>query len=208
MESFIHWLDLIGTAVFAITGALAAGRKQMDMFGVVMLATVTAVGGGTIRDIILGIHPVFWVQQNIYIGITSLFAIATFVLAHRTKIPAIVLLYADAVGLAVFTVIGFQKTFEATELLGISVLMGMATGVFGGVIRDLLSNEIPLIFRHEIYAFASLCGAVVLVIAHIFSLNLNIAIALSITTTLLLRLIALRYDLSLPQFMLEEDKRP
>jgi uncharacterized membrane protein YeiH len=105
-------LDLIGTAVFAITGALAAGRKQMDIFGVVVLGCVTALGGGTLRDVILGIYPVFWISDTWYLGVAVTAAVATFVSARRWRLPATVLLYADAVGLAVFTVIGFQGGFR------------------------------------------------------------------------------------------------
>jgi len=166
MDSIMHILDLIGTAVFSITGALVAGRNRMDTFGVVILGCVTAVGGGTLRDVVLGRNPVFWVSSPHYLTIAALAAIGTFVVAHRWRLPEMAIAYADAVGLAVFTVIGFQTSFQTTGSFGISIIMGMTTGVVGGIIRDVLAGEIPLIFHKEIYASASLAGAALLALFH------------------------------------------
>ena len=143
MELVTYILDLVGTAIFAITGALAAGRKRMDIFGVVVLGCVTALGGGTLRDVILGDHPVFWISDTTYLVVAVIVAIGTFVFAQRWRLPATALMYPDAAGLAVFTVIGFQKGFHATHVYGIAIVMGVTTGVAGGIIRDVLSGEIP-----------------------------------------------------------------
>ena len=207
MENVIHILDLVGTAVFAITGALAAGRKRMDIFGVVMLGCVTALGGGTLRDVILGSHPVFWIEDTIYLAVPSIVAACTFVVARRSKLPTIILMYADAVGLAVFTIIGFQKGFDKTHMYSIAIVMGVTTGVVGGIIRDVLSSEIPLIFRREIYASASLCGAALLVILTHFHVSGPLAVLASILTTLAIRIAALHWDLSLPLFNYDEEKK-
>lgn len=206
MELIIHILDLIGTAVFAITGALAAGRKRMDIFGVVTLGCVTALGGGTLRDVILGNRPVFWIADTTYLTVAAIVAVFTFILARRVKLTAMVLMYADAVGLAVFTVIGFQKGLHATHMYSIAIVMGMATGVVGGIIRDVLSSEIPLIFRREIYASASLCGAALLVLLTHLQVPSSFAVSASVLTTLVIRIAALQWDLALPLFRLEEDK--
>jgi len=200
MDSIIHILDLIGTAVFAITGALVAGRKRMDTFGVVILGCVTAVGGGTLRDVVLGRSPVFWVSSPHYLAIAALAAIGTFVVAHRWRLPHMVIAYADAVGLAVFTVIGFQIGFQSTGSYGISIVMGMTTGVVGGIIRDVLAGKIPLVFHKEIYALASLLGAALLALFTHLQWPPALALSLSILTTLGVRIAALHWSLTLPVF--------
>ena len=206
MELVIYFLDLGGTAVFAITGALAAGRKRMDIFGVVVLGCVTALGGGTLRDVILGSRPVFWIADTTYLAVATIVAIGIFLLARRWKLPTMVLMYADAVGLAVFTVIGFQKGIHATHMYSIAIVMGVTTGVVGGIIRDVLSGEIPLIFRREIYASASLCGATLLALLTHVQLPSPFAVSASVLTTLVIRIAALHWNLALPLFRLEEDR--
>ena len=200
----IYGLDLIGTAIFAITGALAAGRKRMDVFGVVVLGCVTALGGGTLRDVILGNYPVFWVSDTTYLKVAVIVAISTFVLVQRWRLPTIFLIYADAVGLAVFTVIGFQKGFIATHVYSISIVMGVTTGVVGGIIRDVLSAEIPLILRREIYASASLGGGALLALLTYLQLPSFFTVSTAVLTTLVIRLAALHWQLSLPLFKPKE----
>ena len=200
----IYALDLIGTAIFAITGALAAGRKRMDVFGVVVLGCVTALGGGTLRDVILGNYPVFWVSDTTYLKVAVIVAISTFVLVQRWRLPTIFLIYADAVGLAVFTVIGFQKGFIATHVYSISIVMGVTTGVVGGIIRDVLSAEIPLILRREIYASASLGGGTLLALLSYLQLSSFFTVSAAVLTTLVIRLAALHWQLSLPLFKPKE----
>jgi uncharacterized membrane protein YeiH len=200
MDSVIHILDLIGTAVFATTGALVAGRKRMDTFGVVILGCVTAVGGGTLRDVVLGRSPVFWVSSPHYLAIATLAAIGTFVVAHRWRLPEMAIAYADAVGLAVFTVMGFQAGFQTTHSFGISIVMGMTTGVVGGIIRDVLAGTIPLIFHKEIYALASLAGAALLALSIHLQWPTTLALPLAILTTLGIRIAALHWNLTLPVF--------
>jgi len=206
MNLVIHILDLVGTVVFAITGALAAGRKRMDIFGVVVLGCVTALGGGTLRDVILDNQPVFWIADTRYLAVGTIAAIGTFVLAQRWKFPEMALMYADAVGLAVFTVIGFQRGFQATHVYSIAIVMGVSTGVVGGIIRDVLSGEIPLILRREVYASASLCGAALLALLSYLQQPNALMVLAAILTTLAIRLTALHWNLSLPIFRLEEDR--
>ena len=206
MDIIIHVLDLVGTAVFAVTGALAAGRKRMDIFGVVVLGCVTAMGGGTLRDVILGSQPIFWVSETNYLAVATFAAIGTFFLARRWKLPVTILMYADALGLAVFTIIGFQKAFHITHVYSIAIVMGVTTGVVGGIIRDILSGEVPLILRREIYASASLCGAAIFALLSYLGLLAPIALSGAILTTLAIRVAALHWNLTLPLFRLEEDK--
>jgi uncharacterized membrane protein YeiH len=205
MDFVTHMLDFAGTAVFAITGALAAGRKRMDIFGVVVLGCVTALGGGTLRDVILGNYPVFWVSDTRYLGISAIAALGTFIWARRMRLPTVILMYADAIGLAVFTVIGFQKGFHVTHSYSMAIVMGVITGIVGGIIRDILSGEIPLILRREIYASASLCGAVLLALLTYLQIPSFFTVTVAIVTTLVIRLAALYWNLALPLFRLEED---
>ncbi len=196
----LYYLDLFGVVVFAISGALAAGQRRMDLFGVVVLALVTALGGGTLRDLVLDTGPVFWVRDPLYIVLVSLTAIATFALAHRVRIPSGALNVADAFGLAVFTVIGAQVGLAQTGSPVIAVMMGVMTGVVGGMLRDVLANKVPLVLRREIYASAAFCGALVLVLAELSGLTAGPAAVLSMAVTLGLRLAALRWGLALPVF--------
>lgn len=198
MQQLIYILDLFGVAVFAITGSLAAGKKHMDLFGVVVLASVTALGGGTIRDIMLDIGPVFWVTKPIYLIVAVIAAITTFSLVRIKNLPDKALIIADAIGLAVFTVIGTEKALNAGISGIICVVMGVTTGVFGGMIRDILAGEIPLILRKEVYATASLCGAIVFYLVFaVFELK-ALAIIASFTITFSLRLAAIKWNISLP----------
>ncbi|MFC1991107.1 trimeric intracellular cation channel family protein [Chloroflexota bacterium] len=201
METLLYYIDLFGVAVFAITGSLAAGRKRMDFLGVVVLAMVTALGGGTIRDIVLGTRPVFWVSAPIYILVASVTAIIIFFLVRFYRIPYKVLSLADAFGLSVFTVVGTQKALASGTHVGIAVVMGVMTGVAGGILRDILSGEIPLILRREIYATASLCGAITFCGIFLALENQTLAIITSIVITLGLRLSAIKWNLSLPVYV-------
>ena len=205
MQTLMYFLDLFGVAVFAITGSLAAGRKQMDFLGVVVLAAVTALGGGTIRDLVLGAEPVFWVSSPIYVLIALVIAILIFFLVRFYRIPYKVLLVADAFGLSVFTIVGTQKALALETHVGIAVVMGIMTGVVGGMLRDILSGEIPLILRREIYATASLCGAITFSVISLALLNQNLAIIASIAMTLGLRLSAIKWNLSLPLFISHDE---
>ena len=205
IQTLIFILDLFGTSVFAVTGSLAAGRKHMDLFGVVVLATVTALGGGTLRDLILGASPVFWVSSPVYLLMAVTTAITTFLLVRFFILPNKLLSVFDAFGLAVFTVIGTKKALDLGAPASIAVVMGVMTGVVGGMIRDVLSGEIPLILRREIYATASLCGAVTFSVVLMIVQNQNIAVITSVAVTLALRLSAIRWMISLPIFIAHKD---
>lgn len=195
----IQILDLLGVAVFAITGALAAARKSLDVFGVVVIALVTALGGGTLRDLVLGNTPVFWVDGTFYILVAAGAALLTFVVGRYRVISGGSLVVGDALGLAVFTVVGAQVALAHQTAPLIAVMMGMMTGVAGGMIRDLLTGEIPLILRQEIYATASLAGGTVFVLStHYLPIGPWNAV-LGIGITFVLRLAAIRWQVSLPR---------
>ena len=192
----LYWFDLFGTAVFACSGALIAGQRRMDIFGVVVIAFITAVGGGTVRDLILGMTPVFWIRDATYVWVIVLAALLTFLVAHRLSLRSQWLVVADALGLAVFTIIGTRVGMEAVGPGVIATMTGIMSGVLGGILRDVLVNRLPLIFCREIYALAALSGAVVLQLLEGF----YPAPVIAGGVVLLLRLAAIRWNLHLPRF--------
>lgn len=205
----IEWLyvfDLCGTAVFALSGALAAGRHRMDPFGVIVLASVTAVGGGSIRDALLGATPVFWIRDPNYIIVILITVLLTLLLVRRPKkVPQQTLPIADALGLALFTVIGAEKALNL-ELGGmIAVVMGLITGVGGGIIRDLLCRQVPMILRTEIYATASILGGICYSVSIYLGVDNMHAVLVAMTVALCIRLAAIRWHLSLPAFDLKKN---
>lgn len=200
LSTAVYALDLFGTAVFAVSGALAAGRKQMDFFGAAVLAVVTAVGGGTFRDLVLGRTPVFWVGDAAYIVLAVGAGIAAFFVARYARYLRGLLAVADAVGLATFTVIGTRIAMDEGATPVIAVMMGIMTGVLGGMVRDLLAGEIPLVLRREIYATASLIGALVYVVLATNWGHSPIIVVSAALVTLGIRLVALRWHLTLPRF--------
>ena len=204
LEHAVAALDFFGVAVFAVTGAMAAGRKHMDLFGVVVLANLTAVGGGTLRDIILNTGPVFWVARPSYVWLASLTGMALFYMPRRLRLPRNILVSADALGLSVFTGIGTHKALAMGCPVTGSLVVGVMTGVAGGMIRDMVSGEVPLILRNEIYATASLAGAVVLAVLH-FRYP-EAAVPVSMAVTFGLRMLAIKFNFSLPVF--KHSKRP
>ena len=192
-----------GVAVAAITGVLAARGKQVDLFGVIVLALVTAFGGGTIRDLTLGTStPVFWVQDPSFFLNAAITAIVTFYLVRYQELPATVLMVADAFVLALFTMVGARKGLAAHAAPMIAVAMGVITGVAGGILRDLLMGEIPLVFRPAIclYATAAFFGASVFVLLQRWSPDPQINMIAGTAATLLLRLAGIRWRIALPVF--------
>lgn len=195
-------LQHAGVAISAIAGALAARGRRVDLFGVVVLALVTALGGGTIRDLCLGATPVFWIADWRYAATSIVTGAATFLLLRQMEPLLKYLELADACALALFTILGTSKSI----LLGApgfgAVVLGTVTGVAGGILRDVLLNELPLVFRPEIrlYATAAIAGASTFTIAHQLALAPVAAAGLGVAVTLALRLAAIRWSLSLPVF--------
>lgn len=197
--TLINFLDLIGTFVFAISGALAASEKRLDIFGALFIASVTAVGGGTVRDMILGATPVFWVKDINYILVITAAVAFTIVFKETVaKLRKTIFLF-DTMGLGVFTYIGLEKAllFEISPAIGI--VMGTFTAVLGGAIRDTLCNEVPLIFREEIYASACIVGCLVFIGLSFIGIGDFIATWSCIGTVICIRLIAIKYKIGLPK---------
>ncbi len=201
----LYLFDLLGVAIFAISGALAAGRKGLDFLGVIIIAMVTAIGGGTMRDLLLDRHPVFWITDPAYLIVIAVAAVCTLVFVRTHTPPLNALLLADALGLAVFTIIGAQIAEAAGVSPGIVVIMATMTGVAGGVIRDVLSNEVPLILRRDLYATAAIAGAIVYLLAQGGGMDVRLASVMGMATVALLRLLAIFKGLRLPVFRLPAD---
>ena len=200
----LYILDLFGVAVFAISGALAAGRKSLDLLGVVIIAVVTAVGGGTTRDLLLDRHPIFWIADPTYLSVIIITALLTIWYTRYKEPPEKALLLADALGLAVFTITGAQITQEVISNGVIVVIMAAITGTVGGLIRDVLSNDIPLIMRKDIYATAALAGATVYLLLQLTTLDSTLNIILGMFVVIGLRLAAIQWQLHLPRFRLDD----
>ena len=198
----LYVLDLAGVAVFAVSGALAAGRAGLDLLGVVVIAAFTAIGGGTVRDLLLNRHPIFWIQDPTYLIVIVVAALATVAYARVLPPPAQALLVADAFGLALFAIVGAQ----IAEVAGLSpiivVLMGTTTGAAGGVLRDVLTAQIPLILRADIYATAAIAGIAVYLILQAAGIGRPGAIAAGVVVVAALRLAAIAWRLQLPVFHL------
>lgn len=205
LTHIMYMLDIFGVMVFAVSGSLAAGKKQMDIFGVTVLALVTSIGGGTLRDLLLNSGPVFWISDHYYLYVAVSVPPVVFLLVKKYAVPENVLLLLDAFGLAIFTVVGTVKAFNVTGSIIIAVIMGVMTGVAGGMIRDILSKEIPLILRKEIYASAALAGSLVCVFLERFNVSEIAYIVLSISVTFSIRMAAIHMNASLPVFSYGEE---
>ena len=201
----LYTLDLLGVAVFAVSGVLAAGRKGLDLLGVLVIATLTAIGGGTIRDLLLDRHPIFWIAQPNYLVVIGAAALATLAYVRVRPAPGTALAVADAMGLALFTISGAQIA-EAADLSPIIVvLMATITGVAGGVMRDVLCAEIPLILRKDIYATAAIAGASLYLIAEALGTPRAWSAGLGMTIVVALRVFAIVRGLRLPTFRLPDE---
>lgn len=199
----LYLLDLFGVAVFAVSGALAAGRKSLDLLGVVVIAVVTAIGGGTVRDLLLDRHPVFWISDPVYLFVIIGAAFLTILYARFKKPPKKALLIADALGLAVFTITGAQAAQEVISGEVIIIIMAAITGTAGGLIRDVLTIEIPMILQKDIYATAVLTGAGVYLLLQQLLLSSLAVIVISMAVVIGLRLAAIQWGLHLPRFKLD-----
>ncbi|SHO62111.1 trimeric intracellular cation channel family protein [Algoriphagus zhangzhouensis] len=192
-------LELIGTFVFAISGALAVREREHDIFGAGFTGFITAIGGGTLRDILLDAYPLVWIADinvlyAILVGILAAFIFPNFL----SKLRKTLFLF-DTLGIAFFTVLGVEKALSLGVRPEIAAIMGMFSAVMGGVIRDTLTNEIPILFRKEIYASACLAGAILYLILNYFGLERDWNLLISVAAIIAIRLVAMKYKLSLPR---------
>lgn len=191
-------LDIVGTLVFAISGALTAIYKKLDLFGVYCIAFVTALGGGTIRDVLIGRTPVGWMSDNKYIIIITIGFLLSIIFNRYLERLRISMFLFDTIGLGVFTLIGLEKGLEFGLNPVVCVILGTLTATFGGVIRDILCNEIPVLFRKEIYATLCIAGGVLFFMLQLLNIQGNIISLLVAIFIITIRLIAFKYNWSLP----------
>jgi uncharacterized membrane protein YeiH len=196
----LHYLFIMGICVEAITGALAAGRKKMDFFGVMLIACIAALGGGTVRDALFNTYPLTWVIHPEYLLYTSLCAFLTIFIAHSlTRIMKIFLIL-DALGLSTFVIIGTLKAMNHGLPPSIAIISGMITGICGGMLRDILCNDIPLVLRKELYAVIALAGALLFIVLNYFNVPENINIIITLISIFTARLLAIFFHIEIPVF--------
>ncbi len=201
-------LDWFGVAVFAVTGALVASRKQKDIFGFALLATVTGIGGGSVRDLLLGSLPVFWVTQPLYVAICVAVSAIVFFTAHIPESRYRLLMWLDAIGLSFFCVVGAGKGLEAGAGPFIAIVMAVITASFGGIIRDVIGGESPFLLRKEIYVTAALAGAVAFVGSLALGVPDVIATIAGFAVCFVIRGFGLRYGLALPTYRARPGRTP
>lgn len=200
-------LDLLGIALFAATGALSASRKQLDIVSFLFLAAVTGVGGGTVRDLILGV-PVFWVANHDYLAVCAAMATVVYFTAHLIESRYRLLLWLDAVGLAAYSTYGAWKGLVVTGSAPVAIVTGLLTATLGGILRDQLAGEPSVLMRREIYVTAAMAGTVVFSLLHIAGLPLVAAAVAAFTVAFSIRAGALRYGWSIPPYKGRPGRRP
>ena len=195
----IYVLDILGTFAFAISGALVASDKKFDLFGVIIIAFVTAVGGGMLRDVLIDAHPINWIGDLNYLWTILAAVILTFLFKSKIAPLSKTMFLFDTVGLSVFTLLGLQKGLSFNLHPIVALIMGMISAVFGGVLRDVLTNKVPLIFEKEIYASACLAGGISYLILNHFNLSENLIFIISASVIIIIRGIAVKFKLQLPK---------
>ena len=195
----VYILDILGTLAFAISGALVASDQKLDLFGVIIIAFVTAVGGGILRDVLINAHPINWIGDLNYLYVIFIAVFLTFLFKSKILPLSKTLFLFDTVGISVFTLLGLQKglNFDLHPL--IALIMGMISAVFGGVLRDVLTNKIPLIFEKEIYASACLAGGITYLLLKKTPITDNLNFIVSASVIITIRLIAVKFNLELPK---------
>ena len=198
-ENINFIIEILGTVAFAMSGAFAAMQKRFDVFGVLIISFVTAVGGGTIRDLLLGV-PVFWMRDIFICGVVFVSVIAAIFVKSIEKNFKVTLFFFDSIGLGLFTIIGIQKGLSADLHPIICITLGTITGCFGGIIRDILLNRIPLIFRKEIYATACIVGGAAFIILEKYSsFTLGFAQISTIVVIVAIRMLSVKYHWHMPK---------
>lgn len=206
-QLFITIIEVLGTIAFAISGIRLAAAKRFDWFGAYVVGLVTAIGGGTVRDVLLDI-PVFWMLSFRYLGVTGV-ALAAVIIFRQALVRGMRTLFLfDAIGLALFVVVGIQKTIAASYPMWVAIVMGIITGSFGGIIRDILINEEPLFFRKDIYATACLAGGVAYYLVSLTEAPIWVPQAMCAIIIVGLRVLAVHYDWSLPILKVDENSIP
>lgn len=205
---FLQTLDILGTIAFAISGVSVAMNKKMDPFGVLIIAFVTAAGGGTLRDILIGVTPVTWMTNMTYVYVIFIATVFTVIFKQKINYLRTSLLLFDSIGIGLYTVVGIEKGLSAGLHPFICISLGTITACFGGVIRDILSNEIPVIFRtKEIYATACILGGIIYFLLRELPIDDNVVFMIAGAVVISIRLIAVRFNISLPNLYKNDHKK-
>lgn len=201
---FITILDFVGTFAFAISGVRLAARKQFDLFGAFVVGFVTAVGGGTLRDLLLGVKP-FWMMHQSYVMIT-MFALLVVIIFRKWLVRLNYTFFIfDAIGLGLFTIVGLEKSLAAGNPMWVNIMMGCITGAAGGIFRDVLINEVPLIFRKDIYALACAGGGLVYWIMYRFALPVYLTETIAAISVIVIRVLAVHFNVCLPSLTSDDE---
>ncbi|ACS79428.1 trimeric intracellular cation channel family protein [Maridesulfovibrio salexigens] len=197
----VYYLGMLGIVAFSVTGVIAAGKRNMDIFSIVLLGVVTALGGGTIRDMILDSRPVFWIADLTYLWVAIIAAIATFFCVRSVSRILKLFIYIDTFGMALFTITAMQKALSLGNNYTVSVLMGLITGISGGMLRDVLTGRMPLLLGREFYATPALLGAILYALLDQFTPGFNSAWLCGVATIISFRLLAIHYNLYYPRWL-------
>jgi uncharacterized membrane protein YeiH len=200
----VQTIDILGTVAFAISGVLVAMEKRLDLFGVLIIAFVTAIGGGTLRDLLIGNTPVGWMQDLTYVITIFVSVVFAIIFVNKLKYLRKSLFLFDTIGIGLYTMVGVEKGLDAELLPIMCVFLGTMTACFGGVTRDILCNEIPVIFRKEIYATACILGGASYFLFMQFPIKESYAYVAAILVVIILRLIAVKFDVRLPSIYKKE----
>lgn len=196
---------IIAITAEAMTGALSAGRRSMDWFGVILIACVTALGGGSVRDVLLGHYPLTWVKHPEYLVLTCCAALFTILIAKWMRHLRNIFLILDALGLIGFTIIGCQIALQMGHGFVVCAVAGVLTGVSGGILRDILCNDVPLVFRRELYASISFVAVICYWLCVDIGMSLELTVIFTLIFGFVLRLIAIYFGLEMPKFIYQED---
>lgn len=202
-SNFLNIIDILGTFAFAVSGVFSAMEKKLDPFGILIISFVTAIGGGTIRDVLVGNFPVNWLQNDLTILVIFVSAVLTLLFGSHFRQMNKALFLFDALGLGLFTIAGLEIGLKKGFSGAICVALGTISACFGGVLRDVLLNKVPLIFQKEIYALACIVGGTIYYFLHQTNLNADVAKIVCILLVFAIRIIAVRYNLSLPRISLK-----
>ena len=199
-------IDILGIIAFSISGVLVAMKMRMDLFGILIIAFVTSVGGGTLRDLLIGAKPVFWMTDLLYVYVILVSSLIAIIFRSKLDYLRISLFLFDTIGIGLYTVIGIEKGLNAGLHPVICVALGTITACFGGVIRDILCNEIPVIFRKEIYATACIIGGIVYFLIRELPIENNILFIISGVVVITIRLLAVKFKIALPSLYTDKKK--
>src|SRR3982751_5608441 len=202
-SNFLNIIDILGTFAFAVSGAFSAMERKLDPFGTLIISFVTAIGGGTLRDVLVGNFPVNWLQNDSTVLIIFCSAVVTMLFGSYLRQLTTALFAFDALGLGLFTIIGFEIGLKHQFGVGICIALGTISACFGGVIRDVLLNKVPLIFRKEIYALACIIGGAIYYFLHQTNMNGDLSKIICILLIFAIRVVAFRFKLSLPRISLK-----